>query len=79
MSKIRWNKFSIASLPPTEFVLVYVEFDGPDNPRAMPQILRAYYSYHDGYWRTTYGRLQGRVTHWMLLPPAPVVEQELRP
>lgn len=65
---MEWNEFSVMALPPSEFVLVYVEFD---DPGAQPQILRAYYSHHDAHWRTVNGRLRGTVTHWRLLPLPP--------
>jgi len=64
-----WQEFSIMALPPRGFVLVYVEFD---DPGAVPQILKAYFSHHDGYWRTQYGRLNGNVTHWQPMPPPPL-------
>lgn len=66
---MEWVPFSIMALPPKGFVLVYVEYDG--DPGAQRQILKAYYSHHDGYWRTAYGRLRGMVTHWMPLPAPP--------
>ena len=61
-----WHEFSAISLPPSGFVLAYVEFD---DPGATPQLHIAYYSRHDGYWRTRYGRLRGRVTHWRRVDP----------
>ena len=63
-----WQEFSALTMPPKGFVLVYVEFD---DPGALSQIVRAYFSHHDGYWRTPYGRLNGRATHWMELPDPP--------
>lgn len=66
-----WVEFSAVALPPSGFVLVYVEFASESDPGAQPDILKAYWSEHDGYWRTQYGRLRGRVTHWRPLPPPP--------
>lgn len=68
---MEWTTFSAMNLPPNEFVLTFVEFESESNPGAPPRILLAYYSPQDGYWRTQYGRLRGRVTHWMPLPEVP--------
>ena len=75
-NETRWRKFSIMNLPGPEFVLIYVHFETETNPKASPRVLIAYYSHQDGEWRTHYGRLQGRVSHWMPLPQLPVVEME---
>jgi hypothetical protein len=72
-----WQEFSIMNLPPTGFVLAYVEFDSASDPGAQPQMLIAYYSPHDGHWRTRNGRLRGYVTHWMPLPEPPQPEKRL--
>jgi hypothetical protein len=71
-----WQEFSIMSLPPVGFVLAYVEFNSESDPGAAPTILIAYYSAHDGRWRTRNGRLRGRVTHWMPLPKPPSVAEQ---
>lgn len=74
-----WTVFSALSLPPGEFVLVYVVFASKTNPGARPRKLRAYYSTRDGYWRTPYGRLEGTVTHWVLMPPDPPEASDVQP
>lgn len=74
---MEWTEFSALSLPPMgKFVLVYVEFDGPTNPKAAPQILKAWCDKYDGHWRTSFGKLKGRVTHWMRLPEPPTIRDK---
>ena len=68
----KWVPFSVMDLPPDGFVLAFVQFE---EPGVQPAIHVAYYSPHDGRWRTRFGRLRGNVTHWMSLPPLPVVSK----
>lgn len=66
---MEWVQFSVMDLPPAGFVLALVVFD---EAYVKPAMHVAYYSAHDGFWRTRHGRLRGRVTHWMPLPNAPI-------
>lgn len=70
IASVDWTEFSILRMPPDGFLLVYVKFDGPTNPKAPPRILIAYYT-REGHWRTVNGRLEGQVTHYMPLPSPP--------